>query len=288
MRKLMLIIGIFLPILLYSNSPICSGYHWESEVIGCDNGTWIASPEIVSVEESDFDGCLDVYIHYDNENFPIKFVGLVRVEGDKIYCCPEQCNSFEQPIDSLKWYLMYDFGLNEGEGTFIYSAYPTSKGNEPYRTFIKCVGIDKNPAYPLNPIIRLEEYRDEICEDLIGTGFWICGLSSNCGFLGNNRFRLDGMSTILKKIADENDNIVYINEESKVSKFCEPTDVKVSINGDIVIVDCTSDIDIKLCTLSGMLVMSCQSGSKGDIFCLPSQGSYIIKAGNYSKKILNM
>lgn len=96
-----------------------------------------------------------------------------------------------------------------------------SKDSEPYKTYFKCIGIDEkfNGDWSL---LRLEEYTDDSCLNILGNGSRIIGLSSLKGILYNNRFEVDGFGSLLLEVSD-NEKILYSNMLSGILEITDPS-----------------------------------------------------------------
>lgn len=70
--------------------------------------------EVVTLEGTDEDGCLKMYCFYDDNISEKKMIALIKTEDEKAYF------KFDDS-ETSQWYLMYDFGLNVGEGCYIYN-----------------------------------------------------------------------------------------------------------------------------------------------------------------------
>lgn len=163
---------------------------WKTQVASTTDETcptFIQTATLDCAETVDGYRQMQLYCSYDNDPGSFELEAYIRIDGDKVYF--RRLDS-----DNDTWLLMYDFGLRAGEGCYVYNAY--SKNEEPARTYVKCVGIkaDKQCGWT---VMSLEEYDDESCGSLKGTGAWLQGLASVNGLMFNNCFGMDGLGGML-------------------------------------------------------------------------------------------
>lgn len=178
------------------------GMKWRTQIYGTHEPGEVKSIEVVTIEKTQDENCFHMYRSYEDNTSDRELIAVIKEEESKVYFKP---NGFK----SSEWYLLYDFSLKPGEGCFIYSPLTFSKNSEPYKTYVKCIGIDEkfNGDWSL---LRLEEYTDDSCSNILGNGSWIIGLSSLKGILYNNRFEVDGFGSLLLEVSD-NERILYSN-----------------------------------------------------------------------------
>lgn len=132
----------------------------------------------------------------DEQGEVTALVGQIRQTRDKVY--------FNPTLTISRWYLMYDFGLEEGEGCYVYSPLRKTSAGVPQPTYVRCTGItERNEDYDGWDTMRLEEYKDDTCQQYYGEGIWIKGLSSASGVLFNGGFELDGVGSVLNTVTSE-------------------------------------------------------------------------------------
>lgn len=146
----------------------------------------------------------------------------IRTEGDKVY--------FKYASgENSDWYLMYDFGLNVGEGCYVYSPF-YSDDKVPYKSYIKVTGFDTDKQTKL-PLMHLREYKDETCSmEYFEEGSWIKGLSSLLGVNCPNGFGLGGTPFLQLEEVFYEDKVVYKAQTTGIQNTQDDS-FKVTIDG---------------------------------------------------------
>lgn len=187
------------------------GTHWIVESTCCD-------PSIDHVFKTDYyiDGSETInekdYLKLWNQtdSDAPKFVDYIRTDGDKVY--------LYYPFDQQD-YLIYDFGLSEGDTEDIYLAFPTYYDNVNIHAFqLSCKGKSFSSFWN-EEIILIEGYckiNDDYTESLTSQ-FWIDGI----GNLGDPMENFTG---------------IYVGNESSLKEVI--ADGKVIFNSN------SADIDI--------------------------------------------
>ena len=268
---------------LVMNSQVCftDGMKWRTQIIGTQDPVAVATVETVTIEKSVDDECFKMYRYYENNVSDREFVAFVMTDKDKVYFRP--CDS-----KSTEWYLMYDFGMEPGEGCYIYSPISFSENSNPCFTYVKCVGIDDGSEFGRWKAMSLEEYRDDSCSNKLGTGTWLTGLSSLNGILYNHCFDIDGFGATLLLDVSDNEKKIYPNISTGVVQATETLvpHFNIKIDGTDIKISTDHETIGSLYDQSGVLIGDYRFSKTPTSIALPSKGIYILKSGNITKKIL--
>lgn len=201
---------------------------------------------------------------------------LIRTEENKVY--------FKMPDQTAaEWLLMYDFGLQVGEGCYVYAPYGD---DEPHKMYVKCVETNAQDAnYNGLSTLTLEEYQTDACERAYGKGVWLKGLCAAQGALYCNGFDLDGIGTTLME-ASSKDGVLYSQGATSVESVALPQ-LSIRTNGLSVDVCNTQEGD-RLCLYStdGRLLGRTVATGNEVKLTLPKAGAYILKVGDQTRKLL--
>ncbi|MDE6027484.1 MAG: hypothetical protein K2G23_05400 [Muribaculaceae bacterium] len=149
------------------------------------------------------DSVLSMYEYSDKSESEPSFIAYIKTEGDKVY--------FNQYEDSIpKWNLLYDFGMQPGEGCYIYSPlnYSLKRPRKPVREYMFCTDIHPDPDNPEWEIMEMVVYHEENSPKPRDKGKWIKGLGSKRWVDRSNAFFLDGGGSDLIQVYD-NDELIY-------------------------------------------------------------------------------
>lgn len=188
MRKILLFCcGIAFAISMQAQGYFQDGMVWEMSVCGTQDPYPVWVSETVSLKGiTEVDGVQALRMFYESENVEKRELTVVRTEGDKVY--------FKNNKNSSEWTLLYDFGLQTGEGCVVGAINMNWENDDkPITSYLKCVDIEEGrDAYAGFDVMILEEYRNEAMEDCIGEGKWLKGLGSPTGVTQNIRFDVEG------------------------------------------------------------------------------------------------
>ena len=263
-----------LPIFSFSQNYFKDGMEWQVRFSNTD------VPNITKYETYSLDGrenvdgyeALKMYVSDEYESKSHEFVMFVRTDGDKVY--------FKTP-DLQEWLLMYDFGLQPGEGCYVYGAWGAMK-NE--KTYVKCDAIKEDESTGLT-VMSLHGYSDETCSREYGKVSWLKGLSSESGVVYNTFFDdWDGVGYLLIE-AKDNGNVVYKKVFANVSGA---SDLHVSVftdGTDIILNNVDAPCEVTLFSASGELVKKEIVGSRSVRISVPRQGAYLVKIGDTTTKV---
>lgn len=276
MKNIILLILAFIPLLMNGQNYFTDGMKWRTQLYGTHEPEPVITIEVVTIEKTLDDNCFNMYRSYEDNTSERELIAVIKIDDSKVYF---KLNGF----NSSEWYLFYDFSLKPGEGCFIYSPFPTSKDSGPYKSYIKCIGIDEKFNEDWN-LLRLEEYTDDSCLNILGDGSWIIGLSSFNGILYNNRFDVDGGGSILLDVSD-NGRIIY-SHQSGILETTDTPNLNIKIEGLNITVSANDDICGSIYSHTGVHMGDYKFSNTPTHIRLSTGGIYILKLDNISKKIL--
>lgn len=267
-----------LPVLAMAQSYFVDGTKWKTRTYPCCSLDGDGSVYITTLEgEETIDGYTALKMYSESEDDPSSrtLKAYIRTDGDKVYF--RKANS-----EITEWRLMYDFGLKEGEGCYVY-ALNRSEDIRP-RSYIKCVGVSRDAGSQLD-VMTLEEYDDETCESFVRHGKWFKGLASELGVEYNNYFELDGGGTMLIE-AQYGGDTVYEWTPTSISGTTAPA-LGARVDGNtLTVTNIASPCRVQLFAADGTLVGSIAANGSARI-TLPGKGMYVLKVGGKTMKIRN-
>lgn len=276
-KSFILLILAFISLSMNSQNLFTDGMKWRTLIYGTHEHEVVNSIEIVTIEKTLDENCFNMYRSYEDNTSDRELIAIIKTEESKVYFTP---NGFK----SSEWYLLYDFSLKPGEGCFIYNPLTFTEDSKPYKTYVKCIGIDEkfNEDWSL---LRLEEYTDKSCLNLIGNGSWIKGLSSLNGILYNNRFGVDGFSSFLLEVSD-NERVLYSNIPSGILETTDTSIPNIKVDGLDLYISVNDDICGSIFSQAGVHIGDYKFSKAPTHIKLSNRGVYILKLENTSKKIL--
>ena len=276
-KRFILLILAFIPLLMNGQNHFKDGMKWRTQICGTHEPEGVKSIEVVTIEKTLDDNCFNMYRSYEENTSDRKLIAVIKTEESKVYFNPNRLKSSE-------WYLLYDFNLKPGEGCFIYSPLAFSKDSEPYKTYVKCIGIDEKFNEDWS-VLRLEEYKDDSCLRILGHGSWIIGLSSLNGILYNNRFEVDGFGSVLLEVSDD-EKILYSNKQSGIIEITDTSIPNIKVDGLDIYISVNNDMCGSIYSQSGEHIGDYKLSKTPTHIKLSNRGVYILKLENTSKKIL--
>lgn len=276
-KSFILLILAFISLSMNSQNLFTDEMKWRTLIYGTHEHEMVNSIEIVTIEKTLDENCFNMYRSYEDNTSDRELIAVIKTEESKVYFTP---NGFK----SSEWYLLYDFSLKPGEGCFIYNPLTFTEDSKPYKTYVKCIGIDEkfNEDWSL---LRLEEYTDKSCLNLIGNGSWIKGLSSLNGILYNNRFGVDGFSSFLLEVSD-NERVLYSNIPSGILETTDTSIPNIKVDGLNLYISVNDDICGSIFSQAGVHIGDYKFSKAPTHIKLSNRGVYILKLENTSKKIL--
>lgn len=278
MKKLLFLLVFFLPFLASGENFMKEGMKWDVRTNGThqpENAGF--SYTTVSIDKAN-DGGTELLGFYRTESGTPepKLTGYMKTEGEKVFFRPLTADT--------DWYLIYDFGLNPGEGATVYEA-ESLIDNELRSTYIKCTEIKESEVFNNQEIMMLEEYPDESCTSHADTGIWIKGVSSVMGVLYNNRFGVDGIGRTLMKAYD-GDKVIYEYDPAGAGNITDSDECRIQLEGMTVTVTASTPQDAMLYSNDGILLKKLQVSAQPSSFTLPQKGIYILRAGKQSHRLI--
>lgn len=276
-KTIILFMLIFIPFLMNGQNHFTDGMKWRTQVSGTHSPNPVVSIEVVTIEKTVDDNCFNLYSFYEDKTSDKELIAVIKTENDKVFFKPERVKTDE-------WYLLYDFSLKPGDGCFVYTPFVFTDSSVPYKTYVKCVGIEDYSEGGEWSVLLLEEYEDDTCSFMIGNGSWIKGLSSLNGFLYNNRFGVDGRVSKLLDVSD-NGKILFSNTQTGVLEITDPSITNIKVNGLDIYISVNDDICGSLYSQDGMHMGNYKFSKTPTHIRLSNKGVYILKTGNTSRKI---
>ena len=280
MKKLILFSCLLVPLLMHGQCYITDGMMLRTRIFGgiLSEGEELVSTEIVSIEQTEDEGCFNMY----NSNIEFsptpELVTVIRVDGDKVYFRPVWSESSE-------WYLAYDFGLKPGEGCYVYDMSDNGEYSDtPRKTYVKCVSIEEPSEEGGWSMMTIEESSDSSSSSYGRTGIWIKGLSSFNGILYNVSFNMNGFGSILLEVS-VNGETLYLNKSAGNAEIRDSTSPDIRVDGRDVRVSVDGDVSGSLYSGAGAHIGDYRFGKTPTHIRVPDSGVYILRTGDVSRKI---
>lgn len=280
-KRITLFTFLAIPLLAGAQTWFNDGMIWQTRVSGTHNPV----PQVSVVEEM-LDGEVEIdgvkafrlYRISDGADVQTVLANYIRTDGDRVYFRSAQA-------DNAEWYLMYDFGLEPGEGVYVYSPQMVDYENGPDRTYLTCSGVVENdPEFSGWTTMRLLEFRDESRSDNLGEGVWLKGLASVQGLTYNHRFEVDGISSCLLLQAGPQDSPVYVAEHSEVDVVPSAGWSAWGERGAIRISSAEA-LEVEVFGDNGLLVVRRTVEGPASV-AVPAGGVYMVRAGSQTLRVL--
>lgn len=253
------------------------GMKWTVQYVGSHLSEPVYTTKILSLVGDTIVGdkpAIKMYSNYDEPNAIQELVAIIREENNKVYF-------WSEPTED--WYLMYDFTLQPGEGTVVYSTRRLEKDNIPFNSYMLCIDQHDDDMCPGHTVLGMEEYKVNDLAQPRGTGNWIDGIGSSRGVLENNMYYVDGMGSKLIE-ASINGTILYKSLPSGLNNtVSEPFSLTLKDNCLTVYGGNAGDT-IHLHTIDGKKIATGTLTTGFFSISLP-KGIFVISIGSYSKKI---
>lgn len=261
----------------YTNH-IQDGMSWVIEVYGTQDSIPEETIKTIDINGAiDIDGItsLQMYETTNNDLSTRQLIAYIRTEGDKVFFKRADAISEE-------WNLMYDFGLNIGDGCYV-----CDLGMQ-RRTYVKCINIDNNNAQygGLETLTLVEYYDNGYCQDYqLSTGVWLKGIGSVNGIIYNNFFEYDGGSSRLISATYDGKSI-YNFRASGIDEAMNTKPI-INIKGLMVCVNNLPQNEVvSVYTIDGKLTHQYTTLDGSAYFNVPSSGCYILKYGSKNTRIM--
>lgn len=210
MKLIFTFIAMLLPVFGSAESFFKNGTSWNTRIFSATTPEGEESLATYYLDgEASIDGldALKLYrtIVTENRKAYTELLSHIREENNEVW----YWSDFNQ-----QWLLMYDFNLNEGDGTYIYQFFSDRHKYAPQKYYFKCV---KTEVIDGLKHMRLEQYSvdpDNTIEPKpIASGTWIAGVGSANG-VENNIFGMDGAISYLLDVVCDNKQVYKANTTS--------------------------------------------------------------------------
>lgn len=263
---------VLLPMLSFGQTCFTGGMEWRTQLVSTADPTGRSTVEVSTLEEAVLvDGyeALKMYSMYENEPESKAMKYYVRTDNDRVF--------FKLPgSTSGAWYLMYDFGLTAGQGCYVYSPVFAGDGNEPLRSYVKCVNIGTAEA-PDVCLMEMEEFKDESCVEPTGKGTWLKGISSENGVDYNIGFGMDGIGTLLLS-AKNGSNVLFSRNTTSISNVPQSA-LKYHVEGlNLVVSGVMPGDKLQICQTDGTVIGNFIAKDTEVSIRLPKAGLYILRS----------
>lgn len=279
MRGLIIFLSVFVAFLVNGQVQFSDGMKWYSIVCGTHKPQPTYSTELVTLEKTDDAGIFKVFQRNLDHDTDREFVAFIKSDADKVYF------KFDES-ETAEWYLMYDFGLQPGEGCYVYGLYNGNNNIPPRKTYVKCTSIEDSSEYQGWSVMKLEEYEDETCSQWYMDGTWIKDLASEGGLTFNNGFDLCGIGSTLDSVVLSDGTVVFSNPKSGISDISNSSRTDIRVVGHEIFVSAADKTLACLYTLTGLQLGNYVLGKSPIAISVPACGVYILKVGSSSKKIM--
>lgn len=274
MRRFLLACGLMSALVAGAENYIKEGTVW---VLTCYPDMPDEAPAIA---EERIEKCMDgdeeaLGLFYTNSLGNTEFRAFIRTEGDKVFFKTKE-NFPDQ------WFLLYDFGLKEGESCEVYHLNTVKEYGK--ATSWTIVGGET----------RQSPYSD--CKELVvscggGSGYWINGIGSAAGLESSTYYSWVGDGAALLEVTSDGERIYY-NEKheirtSSVKHISEPGIPEIRLEGSELTVMASGRPErVSVHAADGTLIYSA-TGTGDDLrITLPEKGIYVVKAGEETRKVL--
>lgn len=208
----------------------------------------------------------------------------IKNEGEKIF--------FKDPSDERdQWYLMYDFGLNVGDSSEIYTPYFLQGGYAPDCITLTCREIiENNTEFSGLTTMTMVEIMDVSDDSNIDfeekETTWLKGLGDFRGPLSNFSMFLIGGGSLLETATVDND-LIYTSPFTKIDRVnaAEPLSIRL-IDNQLTVSSDNIDFPIWVYSIDGSIIKKIDPKAHPEAINLPAKGVYIVKAGNTSVKVV--
>lgn len=280
MKHIISILALVMPFLAHGENVFREGTKWTTQYVGTQNPepTYSTVSYVIDGTET-VNGCdaLKVFASRESDEATPEFICHLKTEGDKVFFwdAEPQC-----------WRLFYDFGLQIGEGCYVYSLPNWNANHESVPSYMKCVGQEDNTVADGNTYLLIEKYLNDSDSMLLGSGKWLKGIGATIGIIENDRFNLEGTNSWLLEVSTADKVVFRANTTSSPTNEVCDNSVTVSTDGLNVSVygpELTGTLEVYTC--SGQHVASHPAHNGKATVALPAKGMYIVSVDNFSQKI---
>ena len=291
MKKLILLIVLLFPFVLQAQNYFKEGTTWFLESRNIDPTNPRVGHYSITFETDEVQKWSALYETNDDTGKK-DFLVYVKVDGDKVFFNPWEW-------DTDDWFLLYDFGLNVGEGCYVYDAYSAITKREYDRddrnvqsVYVKCVEIvDKHEWAVSPPLMVFDQYKDETCEEINYSDYfklhWVKGIGmlSPYGVILNQLSSLAGVSISVKRVVDKDGKVVLDVASSGINETETVKSPRVEVDGLEIKVFSNDDF-CDVYSADGKHVGSFRLIDGVGRISLCANGVYILKVGGDSYKIM--
>lgn len=275
MNRFLTFILIACSLLCHAETFFRPGMKWTEEIIGTATPfeEWQTHVYLVDLIDSDNPESLGLFLYQGSQQ---KLVAQLKIN--------EQSVLFKLAnASSDNWYTLYDFALQENQGTEVSHPYAQN-----YRSsYLKCVGIGNHPEYPGLEIMSMEEYSDSTCNTFYGYGEWIRGIGSTMGVLFNNGFGADGVASNLIE-ASMNGETLYRSKPLSITEQKHDNDITVRLDHQTCYISSSLDGPATIYSVDGMIVSHVFLVKEATTtLSLPTCGFYLLTAGHKTVKLFS-
>lgn len=277
MKHAIFLISILLPLASNAQMYFEDGTKWISDIVSTSTPGHPHSEECITLEltnNTNPEFALGFYLNdsfYDHE-----LIAFVKSEAENVYI--HSINETEE-----EWYLIYNFGLQPGEGDYFYMPRGYPFVGDPIKAYLRCNAIIIDETYGGWDMMRIEEFDDADCESSYGEGYWIKGLSSENGVLNNMYFNAEGSSGKLIAVYKDEEKI-YNSTQSDVKQ--SNIQAIITINGKVTNVPYSEATERGIIyTIDGKLIQKFNVNLNPAIR-IHSEGIYILQIGSHSRRII--
>lgn len=266
---------MLLPFVAFGENIFKEGTKWVTSYWGFIGSPMYYTHTVEGTVTVDGAEALQIYLTKNEDESSRTQSPLMKTEGDKVFFLDPESNN---------WLLCYDFGLEVGQGCYVYQI-PIGN-NSTFRTYVKCLRIYDSEEYNGLTVIEFEEFYNDECTGYSETGKWLKGIASVRGFAENNRFGTVG-GVIQLVYVSTTEGVIYENKEASANEISmDGPSVSVSTNGlEITVSGANLNENVSLYTVDGFLVASEKSAGGTLSITAPHKGIYIVHAGGVAHKI---
>lgn len=275
-RLFLLVVATMMTIQANSQTYFQKGMRWTTQISSTSTPEATLTIETDTIEKDTVaDGFQAMVLRRSYDRLMEDERLLIRTDGDKVLFKMLDAKDGE-------WYLLYDFGLREGDGCYVYAPYGEGQLN---KMFVKCVETNaSDAAYGGLSTLLVEEYEEETSQVSYGKGIWLKGLSAAQGLLYCNGFDLDGRGTILLEAAADG-QVLYKRNATSVQQIIDQSSVRTQ-GLQVYVSKLQTGSQVFLYSTDGRLLgRTFASGNEAHL-TLPKAGVYLLKAGGQTTKLL--
>lgn len=235
-------------------------------------------------EEVPLDG--EKVMQYTDVEKPFDIIAYIKTEGEKIYV--------RGPKESDKeWCLIYNFGLQAGEGEVFTIPSHDFNPEKARKTYLKCIERKKSDRGDWEEMTMLYFGEDHpVSEEDEGIyyheGKWIVGVGGTSALFISDGFAMDGLYTWLLQ-AEYDNKVLYKSQfnTSNVAEIDANSDYTVNSEGlSINVCGLRDNTSVSAYDVAGRKVAAEVSSEGKCKLTVPSQGLYLVRNKLVNRKII--